>query len=142
MSADENGGELGRLLPESAQARLQSLRLADGVATLVLDVAGLERGARDRLEVEVKDALRGAPGVSEVRVAMVADKVRRHIIAVGSGKGGVGKSTLSANLAVALARPVLGVGRVDAVGAAVGPSLSAEPRAAVAIVIDCSASMG
>jgi ATP-binding protein involved in chromosome partitioning len=101
-------------LPPLAQARLQSLRLADGAVTLVLDVAGLDRLERDRLEIAVKDALRGQPGVSEVRVAMTADKPQRRLIAIGSGKGGVGKSTLSANLAVALARMGRKVGLVDA----------------------------
>jgi ATP-binding protein involved in chromosome partitioning len=108
----EETGALEALLPEGARTRLQSLRLADGVATLVLDVAGLGRLARDKLELAVKEALRGQ--VSEVRVAMVADKPRRRIIAVGSGKGGVGKSTVAANLAVALARAGRKVGLVDA----------------------------
>jgi len=52
--------------------------------------------------------------VRQVRVALTADRQGRRIVAVGSGKGGVGKSTLAANLAVSLARMGRKVGLVDA----------------------------
>jgi ATP-binding protein involved in chromosome partitioning len=44
----------------------------------------------------------------------VSDKPARFVVAVGSGKGGVGKSTVSLHLALALARRDLTVGLLDA----------------------------
>ena len=62
MSGDESEG-LKAALPPFARARLQSLRHADGVVTVVIDVAAMDRLDRDKLEIAVKDALRQQPGV-------------------------------------------------------------------------------
>ena len=94
--------------------RIRSRRLNDGVATLVVDATGLDEKARDALEAGLRSAAMASPGVSEVRIALTAAQPQRTMIAVASGKGGVGKSTLAANLAIALARMGRKVGLVDA----------------------------
>lgn len=65
-----------------------------------------------------RPAQRGTPDpwAEQVRLSSV-----RHVIAVGAGKGGVGKSTVAVNLALALARDGLRVGLLDA--DIYGPSL-------------------
>jgi ATP-binding protein involved in chromosome partitioning len=85
------------------------------MATVVADATGLAEGERAALEARLKGAALGQPGVADVRIAMTASKAAGpKLIAVGSGKGGVGKSTVSVNLAIALARLGHRVGIIDA----------------------------
>ena len=91
-----------------------TVRIEGARAGVVLDATGLATPKREALEAAVKTALAAVPGVAEVRVVVTAERVSRAIVAVASGKGGVGKSTLSANLAIALARAGRRTGLVDA----------------------------
>lgn len=109
-----SASDLTDSLPLEFAARVTGAVLKDGRATLVVDAAGLGAAERDAVERDLTQRLVARDDVNEVRVVMTADRATRRIIAIGSGKGGVGKSTLTANLAIALARRGIKVGLVDA----------------------------
>lgn len=94
--------------------RAPAPRFSDGIASVILDVTDINEDKRALIEVDINRALDAIDGVDTVRVAMTSKRTTRRIIAIGSGKGGVGKSTLSANLAIAMARRGLRVGLIDA----------------------------
>src|SRR4030095_4831502 len=94
--------------------RIRSKKLVGDIATIVADASGLSDAERSALETRLRQAVAAQPGVREARVALTASKPGRTFIAIGSGKGGVGKSTLATNLAIALARMGKKVGIVDA----------------------------
>ncbi len=101
--------------------------------TLVLTTSACPLKAQ--IEDECRAAVQKIAGVSEVAITTTS-RVRKprdpsadrkalegvgHVIAVGSGKGGVGKSTVAANLAIALAKTGATVGLLD--GDIYGPNL-------------------
>ena len=119
---------------------VQGLVLRDGVAGFMLEVPVADVGRYSDVRLEAEALLAGLPGVSKAQVVLTAQapagavrarlstdpaaepKVNeaakpahvKRVIAVASGKGGVGKSTVSVNLACAFAGMGLQVGLLDA----------------------------
>ena len=143
MSADEallaalhrvQDPEIRRPITELDMVR--SATVVNGVAAIDLRLTIVGCPAADRIEAEVRAAASAVDGVERVDLALGVMTVAERealttrlrgtrtqqfgpdsltkIFAISSGKGGVGKSTVTANLAVALAARGLQVGLVDA----------------------------
>ena len=115
-----------------------AIEVTDGAATVDLKLTVVGCPAADTIERDVREAAASVPGIATVQVNVgIMSKAERdalverlrggrtreqqfgpdsltRIYAITSGKGGVGKSTVTANLAVALAAKGLSVGVVDA----------------------------
>jgi len=114
---------------------IEDLVVEDGIVTFTLMLTTAACPLRGQIEEDVRRAVLAVPGVRDLRLTTTS-RVRKpkdptenrralpgvaHVIAVGAGKGGVGKSTVAANLAIALAQAGAKVGLLD--GDMYGPNL-------------------
>ena len=98
---------------------LQGVEIEDKVVKVTLASTGLQQASQDWLSAQVKQIVEKLPGVNEVEVEfkqVSPQELNRigHVIAIMSGKGGVGKSLVASLSAVALNRQGYEVGILDA----------------------------
>lgn len=104
---------------------VKEIRVTGGAVAVTVELTTPACPMREQVEAETKAAVQALPGVATVTVTLTASVRKpgaglqpipgvKHIVAIGSGKGGVGKSTVTVNLAVALAEVGAAVGLLDA----------------------------
>jgi hydrogenase maturation protease len=98
---------------------VSKITISDGKVNIALASTGLIPGAQDWIRTKAREAIEKLPEVNEVEVEYTDAKAKdlnriEHILAVMSGKGGVGKSLVSSLVAIALKRKGYEVGILDA----------------------------
>jgi Mrp family chromosome partitioning ATPase len=98
---------------------VREVAISDNKIDITLASTGLIPGAQDWIKVKAKEAVEKLPEVGSVEVEYIDAKAKdlnkiNYMVAVMSGKGGVGKSLVSSLIAIALKRQGYEVGILDA----------------------------
>jgi len=98
---------------------VREIEAIDNTVKITLAATALSQGSQDWVRTKTKAVVEGLPEVNKVEVEFIERKPAElnqinHVIAVMSGKGGVGKSLIASLMAVALHRQGNEVGILDA----------------------------